>query len=447
MGNSEKQRIGIVGAGAAGLAAAWSLGRSGRFDVSVYEAAAHVGGVATTRGVSLPGRDAVRVNDQVLLGTPSYRNTARFFEEFGFSLSPTRLRVAMGTGEARWSTARATPFIARMRPEIRRFRRTLELVRRAPMPLFLAIPIDAVLRAGRFSADFRHRVLYPLMSLFFASGVDSARVPAAVVAGLFLDEDSRLFDLDAETFLAPSTPITFFPDLAEVYARVAAALNARVHTDAEVLSVVRSAQGVRIERRGGAPEELDAILIACSAERALPLLADASPLERLALRGVTYQDVTLVTHTDADYIRHHYGDDPGNGTQYYVRNAPHDMTRLEISINLGSCQPWLPEGAELSVFQTFDPLDTIRADKVLFTRRTRHNRATPGYFLRVLPLLRRIQGRRRTSFAGAYLMFNNHENAIVSGLAAADHLGAPYPFSEEPAARLQFERYRRAVYG
>ena len=40
-----KMRIGIIGAGAAGLAAAWDFARAGH-SVHIYEAAEHVGGLA-----------------------------------------------------------------------------------------------------------------------------------------------------------------------------------------------------------------------------------------------------------------------------------------------------------------------------------------------------------------------------------------------------------------
>lgn len=442
----ERKRVCVVGAGAAGLAAAWSLSRSGGFDVSVYEEAELVGGVATTVSVSLPAAGTARVNDQVHCGAPTFRNTELLFEAFGFSLRPLPLRVAIGTGEARWNNTEVTPFILRMRPEIGRFRRLLDRVRRAPPWIGTALRIESVLRAARFSEDFRYRTLYPLMSLFFASGVDSMSIPAAIVAQLFLDEESRLFDFDAGTLLAPAAPVVVFPDLAEVYARVAAGLGGRVHTGAAVTSVARTPRGVRVGRRGRAAEEFDAVIFACSAERVLGALDDASSLERLVLGSVEYQEAVLVTHVDADYIRQHHGVAPDSDVLYSTRNDPRNPAKIEVSIHLGRCQAGF-RGAEAEVFQTIDPLAAISTGKILFTRRARHPRNSTRHFLRMLPWLRFIQGRRRTYFAGGYTLMNTHEHAVVSGLAAAERLGAPYPFGGDPAARAQFELYRRAVHG
>ena len=45
---------------------------------------------------------------------------------------------------------------------------------------------------------------------------------------------------------------------------------------------------------------------------------------------------------------------------------------------------------------------------------------------------------QHTWFCGAYTLFNTHELAVVSGLAVAERLGAPYPFQENELARLQY---------
>jgi predicted NAD/FAD-binding protein len=435
----------VVGAGAAGLSAAWSLGRAGGFDVTVYEADAHVGGVATTVPIPLPGGGEVRINDQVQGGSPAYKNTRRLFEVFGFSLSPLTLRVSIGAGDRAWNNTAATPFIRRMRPEIQRFRRLLGVVARAPAP-FVAVSIDALLRAARFSDDFRHHVVYPLMSLFFASGAESRRVPSALVARLFFDEETKMFDFDAETFLSAAPPMVSFPDLGQVYAAVAASLPSAPRRGSPVVSVARDERGVTVTGDGGAPERFDAIVFACSAERALAVLRDPSPLERFALGSVEYEDGTVVTHLDADYLRRHYGVDPAGSAMFFSRNGRRDPADLEVSFNLTRYQPTL-EGAEVLVFQTIDPKDPIDPGRIVHRRRVRGTKHGTKHFTRLLPLLRFLQGRRRTYFAGAYTLFNMHEIAIVSGLAAAERLGAPYPFRDDPAAGRQFDLYRRIVHG
>jgi hypothetical protein len=50
-------------------------------------------------------------------------------------------------------------------------------------------------------------------------------------------------------------------------------------------------------------------------------------------------------------------------------------------------------------------------------------------------------------FAGGYTFVDTHEYAIISGLAAAEQLGCPYPWPELPKAKEAYAAYRTIVYG
>ena len=44
-------------------------------------------------------------------------------------------------------------------------------------------------------------------------------------------------------------------------------------------------------------------------------------------------------------------------------------------------------------------------------------------------------------------MFNTHELAIISGLAVAERLGAPYPFDHDELAAKQFDNLMSISHG
>jgi hypothetical protein len=69
---------------------------------------------------------------------------------------------------------------------------------------------------------------------------------------------------------------------------------------------------------------------------------------------------------------------------------------------------------------------------------TRQFAHTWKHFAFWVPFVRFLQGHRHTYYAGSYTLFNTHEIAVMSGLAAADRLGAPYPFDDEFA----FKQYK-----
>ena len=50
-----------------------------------------------------------------------------------------------------------------------------------------------------------------------------------------------------------------------------------------------------------------------------------------------------------------------------------------------------------------------------------------------------IQGHKNTWYAGSWTLFNTHDIAISSGLAAAERLGAPYPFAHNAMATATYD--------
>lgn len=50
-------------------------------------------------------------------------------------------------------------------------------------------------------------------------------------------------------------------------------------------------------------------------------------------------------------------------------------------------------------------------------------------------------------YIGAYTLFGTHEIAVMSGLAVAERLGAPYPFAHDPLAAQQFDTYLSIAHG
>ncbi|CAF4654375.1 unnamed protein product, partial [Rotaria sp. Silwood2] len=87
-------------------------------------------------------------------------------------------------------------------------------------------------------------------------------------------------------------------------------------------------------------------------------------------------------------------------------------------------------------------------NKIILERWWRQFAHVWQHFLFTVPLIRFIQEENSNIlYAGAYTMFNTHEIACISGLAAAHELGATYPFEKDPLAVKQFDLYMNFVYG
>ena len=355
---SAKRRVLVVGGGAAGTAAAWSLSRSPRFAVSLWESAPTLGGVATTEKITLPDGSVVAINDGVQGGAPSYRNCLGFHAAaLGFAPQEVVMKVAFGKGAMTWSNVGApSELVWRMQPEIARFGRALQRVDALRL-IFAFVPIRRVLSLWRFDPDFGARLVYPLTALFFGTGNRTPEVSAAIVARVFLDPKLRLFDYSPERLLSGSPEMFAFEPLGDIYGKAADVLRSAgvdVRLSCACASVARfpgAADAVVATDAAGAKHSFDAVVFACDAATAARLLERPGFWERRVLGAVRYYDDVTYTHCDEAYMREHYEmrtDAPEEQADYYIWSHPGDASKLEMSFDLGHYQPRLrsrPPGA------------------------------------------------------------------------------------------------------
>ena len=271
----KQPRVAIIGAGAAGMACAWSLATSGVAEcVTVIESSAHPGGVASTINHAIGGSmlrinigvqgTAAHVNIEFITaftwcdcltlragGAESYNNVKNLHDTVGKSMrSNAAMKVSFGKDAHNWTNIADGQLLQSMRPEIARFGRVLRWIHRLE-PLTAFLPIDPLLRLLGFSAEFRHRLVIPLVALFFGTGNRTSNVSAALIARVFHDPRLRLFDYDSERLLSQTPKMFAFSPLEEIYELIARAIHKssakhRILCNCRVVQVDRSDGGVRV---------------------------------------------------------------------------------------------------------------------------------------------------------------------------------------------------------
>jgi predicted NAD/FAD-binding protein len=188
---------------------------------------------------------------------------------------------------------------------------------------------------------------------------------------------------------------------------------------------VRLASPVRSLRRGEASvhlrtdageETFDQVVLACHADEALAMLADPSRDEREVLGAIEYQDNDTVLHTDARLVPRRRA--AWAAWNAFVPAAPGAACTVSYCMNLLQSID-SPEPLVVTLNRT----EAIDAARILARMRYRH----PVYShasVRAQGLRNRINGLRRTWFAGAYWGFGFHEDGLRSGFEVADALGA-----------------------
>lgn len=389
-------------------------------------------------------------------GTPTYRNTLKLIGEHGFTGHPVHMMISFGKDKTAWTNYADSELTQRLRKDIARFEGTLKLINRFES-IFIFLPIAKVLRWFGYSEEFMNEMVFPLTALFFGTGNQTPNVSSAIMARVFLDDDLRLFDYDTERLLSQTPEMFAFPNLQEMYETIIARSGAQFFRNRSVKSITRTADKVYVTDSKGKQEVFDALLFACDAETALGSLTDPSVMEHKTLGNVRYFNDLIVTHEDEDYMNNLY-ELHKEKDQYLVRTDTNDPTKIEMSFDLSNYQSQLKaiRNEKQHVFQTIFLDDTapetwtlkdIKPEKIILRHWWRQFSHTWRHFAFTVPFMRYIQGRRNTYYCGAYTLVNTHEAAIMSGLAAAYRLGAPYPFDDDRLAQKQFNHYLLVVHG
>jgi uncharacterized protein len=184
----------------------------------------------------------------------------------------------------------------------------------------------------------------------------------------------------------------------------------------------------------------DAAIIAAHADEALTMLAEPTADERRVLGAFRYQPNVAVLHRDASLMprrkrawaswnylaeRNPAGRKDGAPGEALDVSVTYWMNRLQ---NIDRRRP---------VFVSLNPIRAPRPE-LTFAAFDYHHPAFDAETLRAHAALPSIQGRRGIWFCGSYCGYGFHEDALASGLAAAEAFGVTRPWAilqSEPVLR------------
>jgi predicted NAD/FAD-binding protein len=412
-------KVAVIGAGVAGLGAAWLLSR--QHDVVIYERESRFGGHACT--VDAPGgRRQVDVGF-IVYNERNYPNLVALFEHLGvptersdmsFAVSLDRGRFEYGSSFAGFVAQRRNmvrPSFLRLTRDILRFNRLAPRLLDKCEDLNFTIG-DFVHEAG-LGAAFRDRYLVPMAACIWSTPL------------------GRMLDYPAQTFVRFFNNhglLTVGPQLAwrtvsggsrSYVERIAAPLRRRARLATPASAVRRDLEGVHVRDATGQWDRFDKVVLACHADQALALLGDADARERDLLGRFAYSSNEVWLHADATLM-------PRRRSVWsswnYVADAPsHDspvsvtywMNRLQ---NLADSPP---------LFVSVNPGRTPAAAAQRFTfEHPMYDAAA----IRAQRSLHAIQGVRDTFFCGSYCGYGFHEDALSAGLDVAEQLGVRRPW-------------------
>lgn len=421
--------IAVIGAGIAGLGAAWSLSR--RHHVTLYERERRLGGHSNTIDVPWRGESIAVDTGFIVYNTDTYPNLIRLFEHLGVETKPSGMSfsVSVDDGRLEYAGDSLAALFAQRRNlvNLRHYamlRDVLRFYRHAPS--LLATPdvgttLGDYLRRERYSPGFVDDHLLPMAAAIWSCSTRQILCfPAVSFVRFFANHGLlRLADRPQWRTVAGGSR--------EYVRRIARALGSQAWTGLPVAAIRRTGSGVEVIDSSGHRRHHDRVVMASHADQSLAMLADADDGERDVLGAFAYQtnraylhrDMALMPRRRAVWSSWNYlGQRDDNGDRSV--SVTYWMNRLQ------GIDPACP------LFVSLNPRREPRAEDWIAGFDYEH----PLFDAQALAAQARlptIQGRRQVWFCGSYCGYGFHEDALSSGLAAATALGAPPPWQLMPA--------------
>ncbi|HCZ15614.1 MAG TPA: NAD/FAD-binding protein [Candidatus Accumulibacter sp.] len=434
------QRIAVVGAGISGLASAWLLSQKHR--VTLYEAAATLGGHTNTVDVTLEGLRYPVDTGFLVFNTQTYPNLTAMFAHLGVASVGSEMSFSVSLDEPRleWSgSSLATVFgqkrnllrpdFWRMLSDIVRFNReSVAWLESNPGDCEERLSLREFLAIGGYSRPFADWYLLPMAAAIWSC-------PAAAMLDYPLASFVR-FCRNHGLLQVFDRPIwrTVSGGGREYVRKLAACLD-DVRLATPVRAVGHRAGDLRLHTDLGV-EHYDQIVLACHSDQALAIMGDtATRAERRLLGAIRYAPNRAVLHTDADLLPR----SPALWSAWNYLSSGGEGERCPVSVSylINRLQP-LPFKTPLMV--SLNPQREPLVERVIAEFEYQHPifDASAIAAQRQLPA---ISGARGVWFCGAWNGYGFHEDGLKSALQVANAMGCHAPWQgvdgaarERPAA-------------
>ncbi|MCO6414442.1 MAG: FAD-dependent oxidoreductase [Thiogranum sp.] len=405
-------KIAVIGTGIAGNVAAWHLCQD--HDITVFEAADHIGGHTQTHDVFHSDRHYAVDTGFIVFNDWTYPNFIALLNDLGVESQPTQMSFSSrcessgieynGASLNRLFAQRRNlfrPGFHRMIRDILRFNREARALLDNPDT---TLSLGSYLQENRYSRLFIDNYIIPMGAAIWSTDPQQMLAfPACFFVRFFVNHGLlNINDRPQWRVIRGGSR--------EYVKRLTAPYRDRIRLNEAVVSVRRLPTHVELRTSAGLTERFDYVFIASHSDQALGMLSDATQAEREVLGAIPYQHNDAVLHTDTSVLPR---TKRARAAWNYLRRTDGDG-RVSVTYNMNilqNLQAPVTFCVSLNDTRNIDPgtiISQVSYRHPVFTREGVAAQARQ----------REINGKRRTWYCGAYWRYGFHEDGVVSALNA-----------------------------
>lgn len=421
------KRIALVGTGIAGMSCAYRL--YPHADIQVFEREDRVGGHTHTVDVKEGERTVSMDTGFMVYNEVTYPLLVRLFDELGVETMETDMSFGVhhlpdqlyfkGSNLSSLFAQRRNlfrPAFWRMLKDILKFNRSAQGLLSQPRNLDLSLS-DFVGQLGLGKA-FLNYYLLPMTSAIWSTPPDEMLNFPAWTLMTFLRNHGLLGVNSHFQWRTVRGGSRAYRD------RLIEPFLDRFHLSRPASSVRRTDSGVEVVDGDGRTETFDAVVLATHADEALALLETPDSDQQRLLSAFNYSDNGILVHTDTNVMP----PSPKAWASWNYRLDRDGDGRIEASTHY-----WMNSLQQVSdgvpYFVSVNGHDQVAPEKVLRRMQYSHpqfNRATTL----AQTELHQLNQNGPIYFCGSYFRYGFHEDALMSGYAAAERILNPSATNE-----------------